>query len=164
MNRMRTFPDDARSDSGHASLAKLNSLQEQLDDLRNRLIAPSSNNTLDTGTLGQLAREILDSRRRRAVVFRSSDLFGEPAWDILLGLYVAAEEQQKLSATSVCEVSGAPMTTTLRWIERLENEGWVHRTPDPLDRRRFWVLLTERASNTIRSYLEGIGLRPNHLA
>ena len=161
MNRMRAFPDDAAPGLEQSSLAKLNSLQEQLDDLRDRLVAPTNTDATDAATLGQLALEIVRSRRRRVAVFGNSDLFGEPAWDILLGLYVAEQAQQKLAVTSVIEVARVPLTTGLRWIERLEREGWVRRTPDPVDRRRFWLLLTERASNVMRAYLEEIGLRPS---
>lgn len=161
MNRMRAFPDNAKPDSDQTSLAKLNSLQEQLDDLRNRLVAPNKDAT-DAASLGQVAREIVSSRKRRAAVLGQSDLFGEPAWDILLGLYASAEAQQKLTVSGVGEVSGVPQTTAIRWIEKLEKDGWVRRVPDPVDRRRSWILLTERASNSMRTYLAGISLRPSH--
>ena len=162
MNRRGAFPGEDVPGSEQANLAKLNALQEQLDELRDGLMGHPNADAIDATTLGQLAWEIVRSRRRRAAVFRSSDLFGEPAWDILLGLYVAGQAQQKLSVSGVCDVARVPLTTGLRWIERLEKEGWVHRSPDPVDRRRFWVLLTERASTLMRSYLAGIRLRPNH--
>ena len=155
MNRMR-FPQDAESDSEQTTLTKLTSLQAQLDDLRNRLGASSTKDVTDAPILGQLAREIIHSRRRRADLFGGDDLFGEPAWDILLELYAAGQGQQRLSISGACVVSGVPPTTALRWIEKLEREGWVGRTADPLDRRRFWVHLTDRASNVIRTYLEGL--------
>ena len=162
MNRMRAFPDDSKPDSDQNALSQLNSIQSQLDDLRHRLAAHPNNESMDAANLGQLAQEIIRSRRRRAEAFGHTDLFGEPAWDILLGLYVAAEAQQKLTVSAVCEISGVPQSTALRWIEKLEKKGWVYRTPDSNDRRRFWMLLTERASNSIRTYLAGIKLQPNH--
>lgn len=165
MNRMRQFLDEKVLGSQDSNFAKLNSLQKQLDDLRDRLIAQESDNSadkaVDKATLGQLAQEIVRSRRRRAAVFQSNDLFGEPAWDILLGLYVVDDAQQKLSVTKVCDVAGLPLTTGLRWIEKLESEAWVCRAPDPVDRRRVLVLLTERASKVMREYLGAISLRPN---
>ena len=162
MKQIRAFPDEEGPVSEQASLAKLNALQEQLDDLRTRLMGHPNTDATDEAELAQLAQEIVRSRQRRAAVFQSNDLFGEPAWDILLGLYVATDAQLKLSVTELCDVAGAPPTTGLRWIEKLEKEGWVYRTPDPVDRRRFWVLLTERASNVMRRYLEEMRLRPNH--
>ena len=161
MNRIREFLDEKILGSQDSNLAKLNSLQKQLDDLRDSLIAHQSDDSADKATLGRLAQEIVRSRQRRAAVFHSNDLFGEPAWDILLGLYVADDAQQKLSVTEVCDAAGLPLTTGLRWIERLESEAWVCRAPDPDDRRRFWVLLTERGSNVMRDYLEAISLRPS---
>ena len=114
-------------------------------------------------TLTQLAVEIVRSRRQRSAVFGDGDLFGEPAWDILLALYIAEQGQQKLSVSSVSDAARLPLATGLRWMEKLEKDGWVHRTPDSSDRRRSWVLLTERASNRMRRYLKGIRLRPIQL-
>jgi DNA-binding MarR family transcriptional regulator len=141
------------------ALARLNTLQKQLDELRNKLIGNPKPDAADAGELGQLAQEIVFSRQRRADVFGDGDLFGEPAWDIFLALYAAQEAQHKLSVSGVCDVAGVPLATGLRWIEKLEKEGWLYRTPDPVDRRRSWLLLTERASNVMRDYLAGMSLR-----
>jgi DNA-binding MarR family transcriptional regulator len=142
------------------ALARLNALQKQLDELRIRLIAHPEADAVDAEDLGQLAQEIVLSRQRRSDVFGDGDLFGEPAWDIFLALYAAQEAQHKLSVTGVCDVAGLPLATGLRWIEKLEKEGWVYRTPDPVDRRRTWLILTERASNVMRDYLAGLSVRP----
>jgi DNA-binding MarR family transcriptional regulator len=151
------------SSGGTSPLAQLNLLQKQLDELRNRLTAHSKGDAIDSGELGQLAQEIFSSRKRRAAMFKDDDLFGEPAWDIFLALYTAQEAQHKLSLTDVCGVAGVPLATGLRWIGRLEKDGWVYRVPDPVDGRRFWLLLTERASNVMRNYLAGTGLRPSQV-
>jgi len=161
MTRMRAFPKDEVTASKQADLAKLNSLQDQLDDLRDRLMGDPSTAATDKAALGQLAREIVLLRQRRAAVFGDSGLFGEPAWEIFLALYAAHEAQQKLSVTGVCEEARLPLATGLRWIEKLEKEGWVYRAPDPVDRRRSWLILTDRALNVMRDYLAGLSLRPN---
>lgn len=161
MNQRREFPSGEVPVSEQSNLTQLNSLQNQLDELRTRLMGHPNTDATDEAALGQLAQEIVRSRQRRAAVFQSNDLFGEPAWDILLGLYVAEDAQLKLSVTELCDVAGVPPTTGLRWIEKLEKEGWVYREPDPVDRRRFWVLLTERASTLMRGYLEEMRLRPS---
>jgi DNA-binding MarR family transcriptional regulator len=161
MTRMRAIPKDELTASNQADLAKLNSLQDQLDDLRDRLMGDPSTAAKDKGALGQLAQEIVLLRQRRAAVFGSSDLFGEPAWEIFLALYAAHEAQHKLSVTGVCEEAGLPLATGLRWIEKLEKEGWLYRTPDPVDRRRSWLILTERALNVMRDYLAGLSVRPS---
>jgi DNA-binding MarR family transcriptional regulator len=115
----------------------------------------------DKAALGQLAQEIVLLRKRRAAAFGNSDLFGEPAWEIFLALYAAHEAQHKLSVTGVCEEARLPLATAIRWIEKLEKDGWVYRAPDPVDRRRSWLILSERALNVMRDYLAGLTLRPN---
>lgn len=158
------FPLQAELDAtdlAQPALVRLNSIQKQLDELRERLTGHPKAGAMDATELGHLAQQIFFSRQRRAEVFESSNLFGEPAWDIFLALYAAQEAQHKLSVSDVCDVAGVPLATGLRWIGRLEKDGWVYRTADPVDRRRFWLLLTERASTVMRDYLAGISLGPS---
>ena len=61
-----------------------------------------------------LARKAYALRRKRAALFGNPDLFGEPAWDILLDLYIAAGEGKPVSVSSACIGSAAPATTGLR--------------------------------------------------
>lgn len=75
----------------------------------------------------------------------SSSLFGEPAWDLLLDLYIRAKSGSRSSVTSACIGSRAPHTTALRHIEALRRSGWIKRIPDEADKRRFWLALTPTA-------------------
>ena len=142
-------------------LLELAELQRQLDDVRDRLKTgdPAPTEVEDETILSRLVKEILRSRRRREKIF-GGELFGEPAWDILLELYAAEWTQQRLSIHGACCVSAVPETTALRWIVRLEREGWVQRSDDPLDGRRKWLTLTDRASAAMRDYLKELAIRP----
>lgn len=134
---------------------ELESLQAQLNDLRERLWsspAPLNPETIDDVALDRLVKKILRMRRRREDAF-GSKLFGEPAWDMLLEMYAAEQVQQKLSVSGACYASAVPPTTGLRWVVRLEKEGWVRRVRDPADGRRSWVVLTDRGSQVMRNYL-----------
>ena len=80
----------------------------------------------------------------RAIRLRRNELLGkpvfrDPAWDMLLDLVVAADERRAVSVSGLCHASGVPTTTALRHVERLETLGLLTRTPDPADKRRFWV-------------------------
>lgn len=87
------------------------------------------------------AREIYAARRRRHK-FLPADLFGEPTWDILLDLYVAARENRRVPTTSACIGAHVPPTTALRWLRILEARGMVEREDDGKDGRRTFVRLT----------------------
>ena len=100
----------------------------------------------------ELARRAYADRRRRAKFFDIS-LFGEPAWDILLDLFIAAKEGRKVSVTSACIGAAVPSTTALRWIIVLENEELVSREDDPKDARRAFLHLTTKAYGQMIEYL-----------
>ena len=75
------------------------------------------------------------SGRRKRGDFLPERLFGEPAWDILLHLFVQESRQQSISITSACDASGASVSSALRWITLLEQDGLVERSssmPDDL--------------------------------
>lgn len=92
----------------------------------------------------ELARRTYADRRRRDKLF-GAGLFGEPAWDILLDLFIAAKEGKRVSVTSACIGSTVPATTALRWIAVLEANGCVVRENDPKDARRAFLHLTASA-------------------
>ncbi|EJL23233.1 hypothetical protein [Novosphingobium sp. AP12] len=100
----------------------------------------------------ELARQNYDDRRRRTKIFRSEELFGEPAWDILLDLFIAAKERRRVSVTSACIGSAVPSTTALRWIAILEKQGLLVREADPGDARRVYVKLSARGYAAMLEY------------
>ncbi|MDB5723498.1 MAG: regulatory protein MarR [Novosphingobium sp.] len=81
--------------------------------------------------LGDIARKLSADRRRRAEIAGTGDLFGEPAWDILLGLFIAGCEGRRLSVATACSGAGAPESTALRWITILEKRGMIVREGAP---------------------------------
>ena len=114
--------------------------------------AGKSTATQDHPVWVELARQTYDDRRRRTKIFRSEDLFGEPAWDILLDLFIAAKERRRVSVTSACIGSAVPSTTALRWITILEKQDLLMREADPGDARRVYVKLSARAYAAMLEY------------
>ena len=94
-------------------------------------------------------------RRRRERIF-SLDLFGEPAWDILLDLFSAHLQKKRISVTSVCIAANVAPTTALRWISELEENYLVERFDSDTDRRVKWVKLTDSASKLMFDYFNAI--------
>lgn len=101
-----------------------------------------------------LARKAYGLRRKRATLFGNPDLFGEPAWDILLDLYIAAGEGKPVSVSSACIGSAAPATTGLRWLGVLADEGLVVREADAEDHRRVLVRLTPSGQAAMDRFFE----------
>jgi len=101
------------------------------------------------------ARQVYRNRRRREQVFGDASLFGEPAWDIMLDLYVAAAQDKRIAVTSACIGSAVPATTALRWIKILEDRGLIEREVDEVDARRTFVRLSPRGCDLMEEYLGG---------
>lgn len=99
--------------------------------------------------------EFYRERRRRERLF-SHDLFGEPAWDILLDLFSAHLQNKRISVTSVCIAANVAPTTALRWISELEENYLVERFDSDTDRRVKWVKLTDSASKLMFNYFSTI--------
>lgn len=80
-------------------------------------------------------------RRRREYMFDIT-YFGDAAWDMLLELERAQRMGHNIAVTDIGVESRIPLTTVLRYLARLENDGLVSRRTDPNDRRRVFVSLT----------------------
>jgi DNA-binding MarR family transcriptional regulator len=85
--------------------------------------------------------------------FFGTALFEDPGWDMLLDLYAAELEQARVSVSSLCIAAAVAPTTALRWIARMTDTGLFERRPDMHDRRRAFMVLSERASEAMRGYI-----------
>lgn len=106
----------------------------------------------DQRALAELARAAYRERRLRSQFFTGLDLFGEPAWDLLLDLFINANEGKRVPVTSACIGAAVPTTTALRWLAILESRGLVEREADSSDARRIFVRLTLPAQTSMTAY------------
>lgn len=110
----------------------------------------------------RLVRMIVRQRQQRARYF-DGNLFADPAWDMLLDLAAARAEHRRVSVTSLSIASGVPPTTALRWIGLLIDAGLFERIEDNVDRRRTFIVLTDRGADAIARYFEELGDDPRFL-
>lgn len=119
-------------------------------------VAPIDPVLSDEARLVSVAAEIYRHRRLRGRYF-PQQLFGEPAWDILLDLYVSAARGLSVSISHACLAADAPPTTAHRWLQALEAEGLVERVRDPSDARRQFARLTATGSARMNAYFASYG-------
>lgn len=100
-------------------------------------------------------RQAIRARRLRANFF-DAELFADPAWDMLLDLFAAELEGASVSVSSLCIAACVPGTTALRWIASMTEGGLFDRQPDPNDRRRAFVVLTDRSRAAMRGYFASV--------
>lgn len=104
-------------------------------------------------TLAQVASQLYQERRLRDVCFKEVDIFGEPAWDILLDVAFAEAKGERLSISKVCIGSCVPVSTALRWINILHARDLVYKVGDSGDPLETFVRLTEQGRGKTRKYL-----------
>lgn len=107
-----------------------------------------------------LARSFSRARRARHAFFRESDLFGEPMWDMLLELFIAARTGREVSVTSACIATRLPYREALVALDRMMEHALVRRDTDRSDPGRDVVTLTDRGRTLMTEYLES--LLPNY--
>lgn len=78
-------------------------------------------------------------------------VFGEPAWDMMLDLMVARDQQRRISITDLCMGSGVPATTALRHVDLLVRQGVAERLPDARDGRRWFVRLSDKHASPLNT-------------
>jgi len=116
---------------------------EVIENLEHDLTAPLPAAVSDAGGI-RLADYV--DRMRRLRLKRNeiigAPLFRDPAWDMLLDLFVSDERGEQVSMVALALASGVPQSTALRTIQRLEEQGLIVREGDPDDLRRSWVRAT----------------------
>jgi hypothetical protein len=99
-----------------------------------------------------LVRTMIRARRLRDQFFHS-EIFADPAWDMLLDLFAARLEKRRVAVSSLCIAAAVPSTTALRWIKSLSDQGLFVRIADPEDGRRVFIELSDGAAAAMENYL-----------
>jgi MarR family len=105
----------------------------------------------DCQPLVRRARDALEMRRKRIAIF-GPQMFAEPAWEMLLILYLS-EGGQRHTQTSLSELSGSSRSTGMRWIEYLVDQELIFREEHPTDKRRNFVGLSNKGRELLELYL-----------
>lgn len=92
------------------------------------------------------------SERKRRIRFFSRVMFGEPAWDMLLALYITDFSGGRQTISKLVDWVNSPRTTANRWIDYLEKERLIEREPHAHDRRFIYVGLTEKGRRLLDDY------------
>lgn len=112
---------------------------------------PAENQPKEADLL-RLAEAILEDRRRRAQIFNPA-MFGEPAWELLLTLFVMDRGGPRLTIGRLAQYARTKLTTALRWLDYLEDQNLIKREQHPNDARTAFIELTDKAREMMQLYL-----------
>ncbi|MDO9369434.1 MAG: MarR family transcriptional regulator [Sphingopyxis sp.] len=122
-----------------------------------RAVTAMSEAALRGGSVAQMelvdhARCLLRARNKMARL--APGILRDPAWDMMLCLFINCEEGGILFVKQLILSCGESPTAALRHIDRLEDAHFIERLSDPLDRRRVIVRLSESGRTAMFAMLE----------
>ncbi|MAF63282.1 MAG: hypothetical protein CL680_17725 [Blastomonas sp.] len=95
-------------------------------------------------------------RNRRRELIGHPSLLANPAWDMLIDLFLHTGSGRQVSTSALCIGSGVPMSTALRLISKLCESRIVARNPDPMDGRRKFITLPAQTLEGLNEYFCGM--------
>lgn len=122
--------------------------EEQDDYLRPQLAQPD---------LIATARKLIAFRKARDAAFHLPHLFVDPAWEILLDLFVSDGGKTQRAVSQACAGAAVPHTTALRYLKALEDHALIERTGSGADRDDIHVKLSRSARQAIERILSQQG-------
>lgn len=171
MAEQRRFqPDLLEGQSSTTLLQELSTAADSLNEILQRISMNNENTTFNydkyysskKGAVDLTSKENVDfpalskslyKMRRSRDRHISCDIFGEPAWDILLDLYTQQSAGKRVSVSSACIGAAVPPTTALRWLSALEQQDLIVRATDNVDKRRAYIDLSPLGKSKIEEIL-----------
>lgn len=83
-------------------------------------------------------------------------LFFDPAWDMLVDLYIARARHLQISSTSLAYGANVPLSTATRLVHEMERYKLVTKVLDVQDRRRTFLQISDAGAALINMILDGV--------
>jgi hypothetical protein len=129
-------------------------LAVQADAHDSTIFDDASNSAVVATTLAvKKAVDLIEIAKRRSQFVAAENLFADPAWFILLDLFVRQHSGLDTGVSSACHASFSPVTTALRHIAIMTERNIIVRRFDPRDQRRVYLELTEETKQEIQRIL-----------
>ena len=154
-------------DSVEAELVELRltmqQANEQIEKLDRRIAASNSQNDKehpvvrkdlgDADLIGRAQQHLLWGRRKSLALDTGNGLFADSCWNMCLDIYICGLKEERVTVSGIAHSSGIPMTTAMRYINVMAEQGLIKKTQNPADNRMTFVSLSTDCMNKIKSLL-----------
>ena len=143
-----------RSGTSGGEIAQSFGLRSARQDLPHADGTDGTDGALSAALPGALANARRSVRRLllRRQLLGADRLFGEPAWDMLVELFIAHCEGAAVPTGALGIGSGLSSSSAQRLVQRLVDARLVVRAPDPDDGRRHFVSLSPETAHRLTAY------------
>ena len=93
---------------------------------------------------GRIKSEALDT---------GNGLFADSCWNMCLDIYICGLKEQQVTVSAVAHSSGIPMTTAMRYINVMVEQGLLQKSSNPADHRMVFVAVSLECRNKIEKLL-----------
>lgn len=147
--------DDARklvssNDCGAAQSAHTDMVMHAEDDSYLRS-APSDKEMMT------IARKLIAYRKARDEALKLPHLFVDPAWEILLDLFIAGGRKKRVGVSNTCANMAIPESTALRYLKALEDYALIEISPTGPESDDVYVALSRGTRNSMINILSNQG-------
>ncbi len=142
------------SRSGHALIGQRPHGRGLMEMVKNHLLRDSGRSTgfPDRDLALSNARRTARRRLLRRHIVGSRKYLGEPAWDMLIDLFIQHCEEKKIATGDLCVSSALPLSTALRLVQRMCDDGLIRKIADTTDGRRQFVELNPDLACRLLAY------------
>jgi DNA-binding response OmpR family regulator len=102
-----------------------------------------------------MLKSMLEFRDARSEIL-PQEVFGDPAWFMLLELALIDRSGKRTSVSGLCMSARVSQTTALRRLHDMVEAGLIERRNDPADRRRSYISLSSEAQEKLDILLDRI--------
>lgn len=92
--------------------------------------------------------------RKARESFFPVEWLSDPIWDIMIALVLAKLEGRVTPVSNIGLEANVPVSTALRKLKEIEVRGYVNRWPDPKDKRREYVELSELGLHKFSEFVD----------
>lgn len=90
-------------------------------------------------------------------------LFGEPAWDVLIELFLA-HDRERMAITVLADRAGVALTTLLRWLNYLSDLDLISVLKNPTDARMSFIELTGKGLAAMTRFFRALPPMPDQVS
>ncbi|HEY9090341.1 helix-turn-helix domain-containing protein [Parasphingorhabdus sp.] len=158
-------------DEVHVEIAAIQSVltqaSEKMEALNGLIISSGNatcpepvlaNDNIDTAELIRRAEKLLKWGRFKAETLDfGSGLFADSCWNMCLDTYICDLKGKKVTVSSIAHGSGIPMTTAMRYLNVMTEEGMLQKSPNPSDNRMIFLSISASCKAKISAILRQLG-------
>lgn len=114
---------------------------------------PSDNNIKAEELVRRAEKLLRWSRLKADTLNLGSGLFADSCWNMCLDVYICDLKDEKITVSSIAHSSGIPMTTAMRYINVMAEEGLLEKSPNPSDNRMIFISTSATCKEKISTIL-----------